>query len=1027
MREVQLSIGPATPYPRDEGIDELFRQACRRDPDHTAVIFGSQCWSYAELDRRAGQWADDLLASGLECEQPVGILVEPGFDQIVAQLAVLRAGGTCVPLDPAFPDARLAELTRNLGVMRAIARRASSRRLPLKHIACIDEVPLSAPHRDPRPVGGGHRTHLLHTSGSTGRPKGVEILARGVARLAFNRTFAPLSKSDRVAHMSNPSFDASLFEVWGALLAGATVVVLPKQTIVDPFALRDAIRRHAISVMFVTTALFNLTARACPDAFRGVRHLLTGGEVANVYAFRTALLHSAPDNLRHVYGPTECTTFATSMRVTLDDLPADGRLGIGQAIDHTQACILDDNQQPVGAGLSGELCLGGDGLARGYANAPERTSERFVCVPLVPGGEPQRLYRTGDVARWREGGGIDFLGRRDRQVKLRGFRIELEEIESVILTSGLASCAVVDLVRPREAEPYLIAYVVLAPGNDGTALLREHLRKSLPDYMHPRLRQVDHIPLNAHGKADREALRRQLCGASSMDTPSTGERFATPIGRALAGIWCRLLDVGKVQAADDFFALGGTSLQAAAMIVALQEEFQQQVSIQTLHEHPTLAKLAAYLEEHESDSGLVEVEDTLAALRVDSALARRIAARDGDPVDWRRADEGRVVLTGATGFLGAYFLQGLLRHPHVQGVTCLVRAASAVDGLDRVRRNLEAYGLWNDAWRSRLHVVTGDLADRSLGRGEAGFRGLGSWASVIFHLGAHVDYTQPYAAHRPANVLGTLHVLELARSVRPVPLHYVSSIAAYGPTGYFTGTAELPEDAPLEPHLQCLKYDTGYSQSQWSAERIVRTAQGAGMPVAVYRPGFIIGDSANGRANGNDFVARLIRGCLQIGGYPRLVQQTKEFVTVDYVCQALLTIASDPANLGRAYNLVPLERESAPDLMGLFDLLGTVVRRLEELPYAAWLERLQGHPGLHENPLFPLLPMLSEPVFGPLTRWEVYQHMPVYRTDNTRRALAGRVPCPVLDASLLKRHLRSWGVGAEAGSVMTCGRPATSC
>lgn len=986
------------------------------DPAKAAVEFGTRQWSYADLDDLAERWSSHLQASGLGLEQTVGVLLEPGFDQIMMQVAILRAGGTCVPMDPALPDARLRAMLESLGIAYVVTNRASRSRLTPAHLFCIDDTPDADPGFGPRTVSGDHRTHVLHTSGSTGQPKGVEIVARAVARLVLNRTFAPLGATDRMAHISNPSFDASLFEVWGGLLNGSTIVVLPRQTIIDPFALRDSLHRHGITAMFMTTALFNLTAQACPDAFRGLRHLMTGGEAANAHALREVLVHSMPKNLRNVYGPTECTTFATTMEITLDSLPLQGSVSIGQALDNTQAYILDEHHEPVEEGAQGELYLGGDGLARGYCGQPEQTAERFVTLPAAPGQTPQRLYRTGDLARRRNDGNLEFLGRMDRQVKLRGYRIELEEIETVILASGLASGTVVDLASPVEADPYLVAYIIPAKGGDDElASLCEHLRQQLPGYMQPRLHRVGHIPLNANGKADRAALRRMAENALSGNIPALADALVTPLHNALATLWCKLLDLETVGPGDDFFALGGSSLQAASLVVAMERQFRQQVSIQTLHENPTLAALADHLESTQADRATLRVEDALAALRADATLALSLTACAGKPVEWKQPGEGRVLLTGATGFLGAFFLCDLLRQPFVDSVTCLVRAASTAEGLTRVRDNLRGYGLWDDAWLHRLNVVTGDLSDPCLGQGEAGFGELARWASVIFHLGAHVNYTQPYATHRPANVLGTLHVLRLAREVRPVPVHYVSSIAAFGPTGFFTGTTELAEDAPLDPHLQCLKYDTGYSQSQWSAEQIIRTAQSNGMPIAIYRPGFIIGDSERGFGNGKDFVARLIHGCIRIGAYPRLTRQSKEFVMVDYVSAALLAIAGDTANLGTAYNLVPLADRQSPDLMGLFALLNDAGFALRELPYRDWVERLENVPHLDDNPLLPLLPMLSETVYGSLTRWEVYRHMPVYRTDNVRRVLAGRIACPVLDIDLLKRHLRSWNLLPPAG------------
>lgn len=993
------------------GLDQLFRTQVMAAPDALAVVCPLQRLSYAELDAQAQAWYAFLHALQLPPETPVALLVEPGATQISLQIAIIRAGLTCVPLDSALPDQRLANMLSVLQCEHLVAGPAWRNRLPVTHQHSTEQPPPRAaiPHGYPA-LDGEQRTHILHTSGSSGTPKAVEVVARGITRLAFNLQLAPLQRSDRIAHISNPSFDASLFEIWGALLNGATVVVLPKQTILDPYALRESLRHNRITAMCITTALFNLTAQNCPDAFAGLHHVLVGGEAANVHALRQVLQHSAPINLRNAYGPTECTTYATSLHITAAVVQQNGAVSIGQPIDHTVVHLLDAQQQPCKPGQTGEIHLGGAGLARGYYGQRELTERSFVTLALQPGQPPIRLYRTGDMGRWRSDGNLDYLGRQDRQIKLSGFRIELEEIESALLATGMVSGAVVELATPASAsaQPYLLAYVAPQPGASlSLEVLGQHIAGVLPAYMLPRLQAVPCIPLNANGKADRAALR-QMQAAAIPASPLAEPASATQ--RTLAGIWESLLDLRGVGSDSDFFALGGSSLQAASLVVAVERAFARPLSIQALYENPTLSALANLLDHPAHSSAGLRVVDTLEPLRRDARLAEDLHAAPGDTVDWCAPTEGRVCLTGVTGFLGAYFLHDLLLHPSVQQVVCLVRARTADQAVARVQSNLQDYGLWQPHFKQRLQALPADLGQQWLGLGQTGFAHLSRWASVIFHLGAHVNYTQPYAAHRPANVEGTLNVLRLATAARAIALHYVSSIAAYGPTGLITGAWQLHEDEPLLPHLAALKYDTGYSQSQWVAEQLVRSAMDKGIAAAIYRPGFIMGDSARGLGNARDFVARLIAGCQRIGAFPQLPRQRKEFVCVDYVSRSLLQISSCRANLGRAYNLVPVGQTPSPDLEELVVMLNQCGVELEQLPYQQWLGRLRADPALEANPLMPLLPMLSEPVYGSLTRWEVYQDMPAYSTDNLRHALGDGLDCPVLDTALLSRYLHSWGL-----------------
>lgn len=1005
LTALQASIGNKSSYPCNSGLDAQFREQLRRFPEKTAIIYGNHGISYSELHDRANAWAALLVELNLQVEEPVGLLLEPGIEQVVLQLGIIRAGGTCVPLDPAQPDSRLADMLQNLQSNILITTAACKHRLSVKHILLCEQQP-ELTKDIINQVNSKHRTHILHTSGTTGKPKAVQMIARGISCLVVNNHFALLTPDEKMAHISNPTFDASLFEVWGALLNGGTLVIIPKQTVVDPYALRDALQRHKITSICITTALFNLTALSCPDAFKGVNNVLVGGEAANAHALLEVLKHSEPPNLRNAYGPTESTTCAVTLKITLDTIKVGQPVSIGQAIDNTEAYILNSALKPVTADETGELYLGGDGLVRGYWNQENLNNERFITAS--PLGKSIRLYRTGDLARWNINGNIDYLGRIDNQIKLRGHRIELEEIESVLLRSTQLKGAVVDYIKPESehSEPYLRAYLVPQSPDDFSAdALQYYLKNQLPEYMQPRFEIVESIPLNPNGKADRKALAAQFNKQHQQFFDLAKQQ--TVLG-VLTRLWHDILDISEIKSTDNFFELGASSLQAAMLIVAIQKQYHQRLPVQTLYDHATLASLADYIETCQQQGAGYSVKDDIATLRQDAHQADELLPIGTDPVDWLSPGEGIAILTGATGFLGAYFLYELLKNPATRKVYCLVRATSTQQAQQRIEDNLVNYNLWQQHFASRIEALPGELSDHWLGLGEQQFYQLAEQGSVIFHLGAHVDYNQPYATHRPANVTGTFNILRLANTIKVKPLHYVSSVAAYGPTGFFTGTRSLPEDEPLERHLPALKYDTGYSQSQWVAEQIARTAQKNGLPVAIYRPGFIMGDSERGIGNHKDFVARLIKGCLQMNAYPLLPRQSKEFISADYVCKALLNIAADNRNLGKAYNLVPLYKESATDLMGLFRLLQQNGHVLEALSYTDWVKKLEHQPT--DNPLLPLLPMLAEQVYGNLTRWEVYENMPVYQTDNVEKALGDKAYTLYreLDAALLQRYLDSW-------------------
>jgi amino acid adenylation domain-containing protein/thioester reductase-like protein len=1025
-----FNFGPASDHLDHIGLDALVRRQVDQCPTAIAAIYGAQEISYAELDRRANRLAAHLSQHGIQREEPIGILLDPGVDQVVCQLGVIRAGGSCLPLDPDAPDERRDFMLTDLEVRIVLTTAALARRTSVPVCVLVEDqdswppsINLAERSHDDR-VGAAHRTHILFTSGTTGRPKAVQILARGIIRRTVAPNYVSLGADDRIAAIANPTFDASLFEIWGALLNGGTVVLLPKQTFIDPHAFRHSLRAQHITTMFITTALFNQTVHACPDAFGELRQLLVGGEALNPRTLR-AVLHSAPPRrLFNVYGPTECTIFSLCHEITLKDVEGES-VPIGKPIDNTHVFVLDSALRPTPAGEIGEIHIGGDGVARGYWNRAELNAERFIEVDSLVEGRTLRLYKTGDLGSWQADGVLNFHGRNDNQVKIRGHRIEVEEIELVLLASGLLRDAVVTVLQTELGDKYLMAFVVpqqaqaTEPGaSQGNEPLASYVESRLPVYMRPRITRVEMLPMNANGKVDRRALVEQHREQANADEGAQRDHAAShdearQPGDTLAvlcAIWCRTLDLKVANIDDDFFSFGGDSLQAASLVLQVSKRFNYPLPVQVLYDYPTPSGLAQYLDGRTQRIGSFTTVDETSIWLADTVLPDDIQPLAGPLPVWRSAGHGRVFLTGVTGFLGAFVLRDLFRLPEVTQVACLVRATSDDDALVRIRDNMMQYGIWEDAFSDRLLPVAGDLAQSDLGLGRARFDELSQEIDVVFHLAAHVNYIQPYSAHKAANITGTINILRFATSHRPKALHYVSTIAVFGPAGLLEPTAIVYEDEDLGDYLTGLKFDLGYSQSKWVTEQLVKEAQQRGIPVAVYRPGFIMGDSKTGAGNPDDFVARLIKGCIAVGCYPVLPRQGKEFIPVDYVSEALLRIASDNANLAHAYHLVPPHIDAAVDLMGFFGILKHCGHSLEALPYQQWVRRLSDDRDLANNALMPLVPMLAEPVYGQLTRWEVYEGMPIYDTQNTEHALAasGGAMVPHLDHALLQRYLDYW-------------------
>ncbi|MBW4664820.1 MAG: amino acid adenylation domain-containing protein [Chroococcus sp. CMT-3BRIN-NPC107] len=582
-------------YQKHLSIQKLFEIQVNNNPNAIALNYKNRQITYQQLNNGSNQLARYLQKLGVGKNSLVGICLESSPVAIAAMLGIIKAGGAYVPIDPAYPVERLQFMVEDTGLSAIFTQSSFTHLFFNTQIICLErdwqKVALQSDENLPNQSTTETVAYIVYTSGSTGLPKGVAVTHQAVNRL-IDSNYITWKGCDKVAQCANISFDAATFEIWGALLNGAQLVGIDRETLLSPPDFAQTLQQQEIDVLFLTTALFNQVAREIPSAFSCLKYLLFGGEVVDVKSVQ-AVFESKPQHLLHVYGPTENTTFTTWYEV--ENVAQVKTIPIGKAIANTQIYLLDNYLNPVPVGVSGEIYIGGDGLAQGYFNRPELTAKQFIPHPWL---KSARLYKTGDFARYLPDGNLEFIGRRDDLVKLRGFRIELGEVETVLNQHPKVRETVVVVKKDS-----LVAYVVTQKNLKlKSQELKEFLQAKLPNYSIPAVFVfLERLPLTLNGKVDRRALPTPDFTHISDKTPRNS------IEAQLLQLWDGLLGV-KAGIDDNFFELGGHSLLATALVSRIRESFGVQVPLGRVFETPTIGGLAEYIASSKNATNREEVE-----------------------------------------------------------------------------------------------------------------------------------------------------------------------------------------------------------------------------------------------------------------------------------------------------------------------------------------------------------------------------------------------------------------------------------
>ena len=833
--------------PADLCLHELFEEQARRTPDITALEDPDISLTYGELDRRAGLLASYLRKIGVGPDEPIGVYMERRAEYVVACLAVMKAGGAYLTLELAYPLQLLAEVLDDAAPRVVLTQERYAERLPEGvDRLCLDGdwaegLTIGSSEYDKAKVCQEDLAFVSYSSGTTGKPKGIANPHGAPVRSYLWRfSISDYAPGDRVG--CNVFF---IWEMMRPLLRGATTVVIPDDVIYDPRSLLRFLEEYGVTETLVTPSLLEAVLDASGpevgERLSKLRTLWLNGEIVTRTLARRATRLLPAARLLNVYSCSETHEVAAGDLRELAENPGSTHCPVGRPMDPERTYILDTNGRLVPEGEAGELFVGGDCLARGYVNIPEKTQESFPDDPFTP-ESGARMYRTGDKARILDDGNLEILGRVDFMVKIRGYSVELGAVEAAIERNlAVRACVVVSEGEEGE-DKRLIAYLVPDPEDGGrfsgwsldpktgrSREIRGVLQQDLPHYAVPAVFvELESLPIQVtSGKVDRAALPppplRPARNTPDGMAPVTlfAEAPRTEKEDALARVWEEVLrlEEGEVGVEDNFFDLGGHSLAAAQLSGRIEEGFGVHVSMPLFMEEPTLGGLCDRIEALQSGESGAEAHPP--DLRAEAALDPDIVP-EFTAAGARTPHEARsVFLTGATGFLGAFLLHELLSTTGAT-VRCLVRPRAGESPVRAIETNLHHYGVWRSGWAERIVPVAGDLGEPLFGMDEEDFDALAREVEVVIHAGAVVNLVYPYSALRAANVCGTREVLRLACRHETKPVHHVSTNGVFPP-----GAGLCKEDTDLDALIEA---------ATWVAHQLGKQLPGQVYKVGTFEP-----------------------------------------------------------------------------------------------------------------------------------------------------------------------------------------------
>ncbi|SHM85414.1 amino acid adenylation domain-containing protein/thioester reductase domain-containing protein [Chryseobacterium carnipullorum] len=965
---------------------QMFEEQVQKTPDKTALIISGISISYRSLDEKSSCVANHLIHLGIKRGDFAACYHEQSIERIISLLGVLKAGAAYVPLDTTYPMERIKLLLEDTQpkVIIGSAKFSQIKREVNQPVYFIEDLLKNRSETILQSYCSTHThtdlAYVIHTSGTTGMPKGVLIEHQSLGNFITEYgNLLDISEEDRTLQFSPYNFDGSVIDLWIPLTKGATVHLYPNNKLLGEH-LSEFLFLHAITVIpFISPSVLSTLSQTFD--LPSIRVIGTGAETCPSQVSQ----HWKPlVKLVNMYGPTE-TTVAVNEFV-FDDIHPDHT--IGTAINNMRLYVLDQYLRKVPAGVTGELYISGIQLSRGYLNQPELTAEKFIKNHFIneESNIYSRMYKTGDQVKTLSDGMLEYIGRSDHQVKVRGYRIELAEIENALLQIKGIKNAKVQVHKASETIKSLRAFVT---GDSHISNIRSELSRKIPTYMVPNeIFTVDIIPLKSNGKIDMEALA-SLAQHKTAAPLEMEDEPCNEYEKVIKEIWTEVLECRIPGMEDDFFHLGGHSLLLTKMYNKLFKKFPNTITLSELYTNSTIRKQALLIEEREKNPHTLHYglgKDPLSDEIRKDADVKHEKFKFNISIKGNFENPEEILLTGVTGFVGVNMLVELLKSTAAD-IYLLIRADDERAAEKRLLKAMEDQLIPLEMYdKKRVILLPGDLTKPFLGLTPQKYEDLTKTIDVVHYAGSAVNFIQPYSYMRAANVDALHTMIQFVTTYKLKQLSLLSTVGVFSWEHYFTKPAMIMENTDSTSAFKYLSRDMGYIQSKWVMEQVAQAAIRQGVPIVIFRLGYVFCHSLTGATARYQWWGLLVKTCIQLKAYPILIDQKEELVMVDFVSKAIAHIAKNSDSIGEIFHLSP-EAEDNMTVMEFFELLHTELNfDLKPIPYLEWRALWEND---ENSPLYPLLSLFKFPAYDHKSIIEIHQNTPDFDISNTNRFLKG--------------------------------------